>query len=440
MLDMPGKTFHFLALVCAGLLSLPVHAEEPGKTEARAAARRLYEESVAAYKVADYPRFLALTKDALRLRPDSPSLLHNLACGEALTGHPKESSEAALRLVSRGIDTGLLEEADLASVRDRPEFAPVRKGLAELAQPVGSPAEAFRLKEKGLLTEGIAFDPKTKTFFVSSVHRRKIVARSASGVVEDFLPAGSDVLGVFALRCDPARRLLWATSGAVREMQGFTKTLDGKSELLKIDLDAKKVLGRFALEDGRPHNLNDLTVDSRGTVYVSDALGGGLYRLAAADKRLQPLVPAGRLASPQGLALSPDEKRLYVAEYGAGLSVVDPRSGNVREVSAKEDAPLFGIDGLVPYGRHLVAIQNGIRPHRVVRLTLDATGQRVERADTLARNDSRFQEPTLGVVVDSALCFIANSQWGSFEKDGTPFPPEKLAEPLILRVSLGEAR
>ena len=43
--------------------------------------------------------------------------------------------------------------------------------------PINRSITAFVLEEKGLITEGIAFDPEEKAFYVGSVHKRKIVRK-----------------------------------------------------------------------------------------------------------------------------------------------------------------------------------------------------------------------------------------------------------------------
>ncbi len=56
-----------------------------------------------------------------------------------------------------------------------PGFAEVRRALEVNRRPVVKSTVAFTLPERDLLTEGIAYDPRTRAFFVGSVHRRKIV-------------------------------------------------------------------------------------------------------------------------------------------------------------------------------------------------------------------------------------------------------------------------
>ena len=57
-------------------------------------------------------------------------------------------------------------------------------------------------------------------------------------------------------------------------------------------------------------------------------------------------------------------------------------------------------------------------------------------AEILEKNSPLLDEPTLGVVVGDDFYYIANPQWGSFDKDGKMFPPEKLQEPTVLKVRL----
>jgi hypothetical protein len=71
----------------------------------------------------------------------------------------------------------------------------------------------------------------------------------------------------------------------------------------------------------------------------------------------------------------------------------------------------------------------------VLRVSVDVVGKAVRRVDVLQMNQPAFDEPTLGVVVGKELFYVANSQWGSFNK-GVIWPVDKLKEPVISRVGL----
>jgi hypothetical protein len=76
----------------------------------------------------------------------------------------------------------------------------------------------------------------------------------------------------------------------------------------------------------------------------------------------------------------------------------------------------YNLAGMYFYKNSLIAIQNGIRPHRVVRFFLNKNFDGVERAEIIEANNPLFNEPTLGVLVQGTFYYVANSQWGSFNK------------------------
>ena len=81
-------------------------------------------------------------------------------------------------------------------------------------------------------------------------------------------------------------------------------------------------------------------------------------------------------------------------------------------------------------------MQNGVTPHRIVRIELDSNFKRAERVDVLEANNPLFLEPTLGVIVKDEFFFIANSQWPLVDEKGKLAPDDKLQEPLVLKMKL----
>jgi sugar lactone lactonase YvrE len=425
-----------LALLFSATLALPVAAQTP--PDPAAEARRLLTEAAAAHEKKDYALFLQKTQAAVVLSPRSPRALYNLACAYALTAHPEDAVATLDRITALGVYLDAAADSDFTGIKDTALFKAAVARAAGLNLPVAAGVEALRLKEKDLVTEGLAHDPQSGDFFLSSVHKRKIVRVGRDGVARDFVGEGQGGLwSVLALKVDAPRKLLWATSAALREGLGFRKEDEGKSALFAFHLDSGKLARRIeAPADGKKHNLNDLAADGQGRLFVSDAMSGHVYALSPGAEALRVLVEPGVLASPQGLVLSPDARTLWVADYARGLARVDVASGKVHMVDPPADAVLAGIDGLVAHGRDLIAIQNGIRPHRVVRIALDGAGTAVVSVKVLERAHPAYDEPTLGVIVGDDLHYIANSQWGSFTKEGALFPLEKLHEPIVLRLRL----
>ena len=59
--------------------------------------------------------------------------------------------------------------------------------------------------------------------------------------------------------------------------------------------------------------------------------------------------------------------------------------------------------------------------------------------EVIEANNPVFDEPTLGVLADDALFYIANSQWAMIDDKGVLAAAEKLSDPIVLRLNLKAA-
>lgn len=119
-------------------------------------------------------------------------------------------------------------------------------------------------------------------------------------------------------------------------------------ELVVVGLKTGKVLRRVRAAGAKM--LNDVAVDGQGRVYVSDTMGGRVFRLEKAG--LVSFIDGERLESPNGLAIR--EGTLYVAAWGTGIaadwSTKTPGrllSFNLKTLTRRELSEPFGnLDGL----------------------------------------------------------------------------------------------
>ena len=128
---------------------------------------------------------------------------------------------------------------------------------------------------------------------------------------------------------------------------------DYKNGLMRLDLRSGRVepfLDRRNSE--RFKGVNDLVFDRRGNLYFTDQgqtglqdPTGRLYRLSP-EGRLDMLL--GNVPSPNGVALSPDEKVLYLAVT---------RGNQVWRVPLQEDAGTSGWIGTLMGGRRVVSMR-----------------------------------------------------------------------------------
>src|SRR5262249_21357747 len=154
--------------------------------------------AVRAYQAKDYPQFLAHMRALDARMPGLPRVMYNLAAAEALAGSPDDAVARLARLAATGLAFWIERDDDFRGLRDRADFQAVVRTMKANRAPRGRAEPAFTLRERDLLTEGVAYDPDTRTWFVSSVAHRKIVAIDASGRQRDFIPQARDgVFGVF---------------------------------------------------------------------------------------------------------------------------------------------------------------------------------------------------------------------------------------------------
>jgi hypothetical protein len=163
-------------------------------------------------------------------------------------------------------------------------------------------------------------------------------------------------------------------------------------------------------------------------LYVARAGSDSLARVAA-----HPL-----LRSPQGMAITPDGRAMYVADYSHGILRVELPGGRVSAVPSPAGTTTLGIDGLYLHGRALVGIQNGVAPPRVVALCLAPGGERITRLAVLDRNAAVADEPTLGAIAGGALHYVATSAWEKYDDAGRRVPGTTLRPVTVLRLPLEE--
>ncbi len=193
---------------------------------------------------------------------------------------------------------------------------------------------------------------------------------------------------------------------------------------------------RVAAPDGV--NLSDIARGPDGTVFASDPLGGGVYRLSGPRSPIMTLVAPGTLRSPQGLAPSEDGSRIYVSDYRYGLAMIDTRSGKVARLTTDSPMLLDGIDGLWLHEGELIGVQNGLSPMRIVALRLSEDGNRITAMRVLERANPEWTEPLGGDVHEGALYYIGNGSWDLFEEGGSLREGVELRATQVRRLELAE--
>jgi hypothetical protein len=393
--------------------------------------------ALTAYKAKDFAASLENFKKAAELVPNYPRFIYNIAALETMLGNKTEALKALNQLADLGLVFAIDKEKDFEPLTNSDEFKALLKKFEDNKSPTGKSEPAFTVDEKGLITESVAYDPTTQTFYVSSVHKRKIISLDKNGATKTFADQQDGLWSVLGMKVDGKRRHLWVASSAFSQMINFKKEEEGFSGLFKFDLDTGKLIKKYILPNAvAGHALGDLIVNSGGDIFATDSLTPALYVIRLQKDELELFLENDWFVSPQGLTFSADEKHLFMADYARGIFTIDVQTKKVVYLRPPSNATLHGIDGLYFHQGSLIAIQNGVNPNRIIRVALSADLKQLKKFAVLEANNPSFDEPTLGVIVKSSFYFIANSQWGKVDDNGKLAPVEKLQNALILKMKL----
>jgi len=388
--------------------------------------RDLAREASAAYARQDFAAARDGFAAALEFRPDSPRYLHNLAATCALTGRTAEALATLRRLAALGVVTRVASDADFASLRETPEFAEILRAFTANRVPRGEAVSFARLPAHAGIIEGIAFRERTRELFLGDVHQRCIWRREADGKLTRFTAASVELLGVFGLAVDETRGALWAATSALPEISGFTPALKGRAALAEFDLTTGQLRRVVPISpDARDHVLGDLLLAPDGAVYATDSAAPILWKLAPRATALENFIESPAFSSLQGLALV--HGALVISDYANGLSVIDLSTRVIRPLAPPAHTTLLGIDGLLAVPGGVIAIQNGVSPQRVVRVTLAPDLASISAVVVLAASLPGLDDLALVTLVAGRPTFIAGAGWDVFD-------PTKSAPPAAHEV------
>ncbi len=426
--------FFFILWMASGVGNTAA-AQNPSANDIEA----LYQKGLAAHKTNDYKTYLECFQQLDTMLANHPTIMYNLAAAYSLDNQPEKAILYLNRLIVIDANPKIAGDKDFDAIRQTPGYKEILTRIEELQKPISASKVAFIVKERDMHPESIAYDSKTGTFYLSSVHKRKIVSVDKNGTVTEFTAEGQDGLdAVLGICIDAANRVLWASSAASPYMKGYNEAADkGRTGVFKYHLDTKKPVKKYILQEGEDHGFDDVVLHPNGDVYISDERS--IYRIPAATDQMEPAVRHPGFYSIQGLDFCGNGEKMLAADYVTGVFLIDVATGKVLgEVAHPPEISLKGIDGLYYHRKSssLVAIHNGLKPQRVMQYFLSSDFTRVVEYRVIDRANPVFNEPTLGVVVEDTFYYIANSQWKGYDKNFTILPVEQLQDIIILEAGL----
>jgi DNA-binding beta-propeller fold protein YncE len=206
--------------------------------------------------------------------------------------------------------------------------------------------------------------------------------------------------------------------------------------VFQYDLNTGTLKFKHLLPPGAAGFLNDVALTSTGDAFATNTGTGEVFRLSPERDGLEPFLPAGSVGQANGIAVSPDNKVLFVAGW-LGVARVDIATKQSKLLPKPRNVSDAGLDGMYFYKNSLVGIQNpDLHPGRVVRYFLNSTWDTIERAQVLDSYNPLFDIPTTATLVGDELFFMANTQLDKFLSPGSNPRPEDLHDIQIVKLKL----
>lgn len=381
---------------------------------AQTTAGEEYQLALEAYDAENYSSFLTHIQKANELRPNHRVILYNMAIAYVLNELPVKAIETLKYRSSFYALNDFDQDEKLAPLKSLPQYQQLLSQIDEQNKPILNSSLHFEFEQKGFHPEGIAIHPESGNFLVSDVR---------CGLISSFNKDGSEhkpildlkkfgFWGAMGMAFDKQdSNMLWVSTSALPNYCEYSDSLDGKSAVLKIDLKKKQLIRSYTLEGH--HVFGDLVTTETGAVYISDSSEPIVYKITEENDRPEEFLKPEGLFNLQGLVLG-KENILYISDYITGVYSVDLSSKRITPVIS-ETQLTRGTDGLYFSNGQLYLMQNGTRPFQVAKVDISSSS-----IEILDRAIPELNEPTLGIIKNGILYFIANSPWAFYDEENNP--------------------
>ncbi len=358
---------------------------------------------------------------ARALNPASLYTRYNLAAAYARTGDTQRALDLLAALARARVDFGVSEDADFAALHDRPQFEALLEQLALATAPQVNSQVHYEVQRIDLVPEGIAWDAAGQKLLFGSMRTGEIFALDGSGQVTKFAELRhATPLAAIGMTVDEKRGLLWVIGSPSFLTERQDAEADALAGVFAFDVATGKERLRF-LSDDAGYGFNDVTVAPDGDVYLSGEFLSVLRDGTGPLRRLATSVP---VYGSNGIVVTADNRHLITASYPSGIAVVRLSDGVTHFLRAPDNTELYGIDGLYLYDGDLVAIQNGIKPWRLMRFALAADLSEITDTITIDFGNPLITATT-GAIVGDQIRFIGQ---GPAKAELPPHVPEQLRE------------
>ena len=411
--------------------SLPLFAQTGAKEAVPENVPALLVKANAAYTAKDYLTLRKTLESLQKLRPNNSEYMYQLAIAHALLDEKTEAYNLMLIMQRQGLAYDFEESDDTVNIRGTQVFDHVNDLMKLAASPMGESEQVFVLPQSVVFPEAISWDESRQKFLIGTIAEGQIFAVGKDGQLSELLKANNEngLWAIIDILVDQERNRLWVTSASMPVFSRYDPIDKGRSALFEFNLETLELIRRYPVPvDGRSHVPGSMVLSPKGDIFIADRALPLVYSKAAGEQKLKPVLALREMISQRGIAMQPDGRLMYVADREMGILVVDLEARQAGFLEVPDTLNIGGRDGLYLKDNRLFVIQNGIRPQRVMRLQLSASGQKVESVRPLAVAQPEFDFPNFGTIEGENLYYFANSQ--RMGNSGSQKPVTVLSTPL----------
>ena len=392
----------------------------------------------------DSERFIWALRRLTELMPNSGDLRLQLAMAYAKKDDKTNTYDTLIRMQMQGFGYDIAKDPRFDAVHGTKVWDYLVANLQVNGKQFGEGRTVFELPKGDYLYDALAWDPKRGQFLVGGAREGKIQLADMNGKLSDFIAADANngLLGIDAMDIDAVHGKLYVASSATAIYKGFNADNAGQAGISEFDLASGRFVKKyaFAKNDGA-HRLTSLVAGSDGQVYAADGARKQVFKIDGGA--LKEIIVNPKLTFISALALSGDNRTLYIADFALGIFGYDLAKAQAFEPRYNPaNLVLGGIVGMHWFDGTLAIVENGMVPKRVMRLKLSADGRSIEGAMPLDAAQPAFAELGPGVVAGNKLYFFANRQDELYDSHGVLTQADKLEPTRVfasnLRFAWGE--
>jgi hypothetical protein len=378
----------------------------------------------------DTAAYLKYAKEARDLAPFDLWFSANLARAYAMNKQKIRCIEILDDLSVLGFDFDLLNDKGYKNIWTHSLLKEITK-RTQRNIPRENSTTAFTVPESSLVVNGITHDPRRNIFYVGNLSRRKIVGVRSDGSMFDAGPKEADSLwSPFGMTIDAARNKIWLTNTSL------SLNRSESAALYEYDLETMNIVSEYSAGDSLEHFFNHIAVLRNSSIFITDTRNGAVYTVNERTGTIEPWFVSGDMIQPKGIAVSDDQKYLFVAHW-RGISRISLEDKRSVLLPAKVKTTLTGVDGLYFYDGSLIAVQNNAGPQaRIMRFELSKNMDAVTKAAILESGHHLHDTPATGVIVGDDFYYVANTRTKSFNTYGIIRPEKQLQPTYLLKLPL----